>query len=195
VQFLTASAAQHAEAENRIPATLHFTMTATCALGQRRIAGARVAFRLGLGFVTPLRIHQIRSRYHRGDNFRPISHGQVCNTPYLIHVRGALLQGCSGAARGCKSLYAARAVTKPQRSRYSDWDKVESRFMSRNRVLARDLRHRSYWVPTSLYAPRRQDSKLTSDALFVSTSLALLGYTQVKRLYSQTTDYQVDGDT
>jgi hypothetical protein len=44
---------------------------------------------------------------------RPIGQGERCeDAVMLFHIRGALLQGCSGAARGCKSLYATRAVNE-----------------------------------------------------------------------------------
>lgn len=48
-------------------------------------------------------------------------------------------------------------------------------------------------VSTTLYAPRRWESKLTSDALFVSSPWGTHELYKVKQLYSQTTDYQVFG--
>ena len=45
----------------------------------------------------------------------------------LFYIRGALLQACSGAARGCKSLYATRAVTELAKYQQSTADRTRSK--------------------------------------------------------------------
>lgn len=80
--------------------------------------------------------------------------------------------------------YASGQRVGERSAKYGEWDEVESRFMVRYRPNSHDLRYVDrIWVPTSLYAPRRWESKLTSDALFVSKFWAVFDCTEVKSNY------------
>jgi hypothetical protein len=105
---------------------------------------------------------------------RPIGQGERCeDAVMLFHIRGALLQKLV--------CYASGQRVGERSAKYGERDEVESRFMVRHGPNSHDLRYVDrIWVPTSLYAPRRWESKLTSDALFVSTFWAVFSCTKVK---------------